>query len=412
MKQLLLLPFLLLGCASYQKKVAPTKNFLKSRQCDQAIEAISKLSEPSGVDQLALLMEHGTTLQICEKYTESTQKFTQAENLAESVDYTSVSEVASATLTSEGAMTYKGDTFEKLFLNASKALNFLQQKKSDEALVEVRKMNQKFVKFKNEERKNFELNSFCKYLSGLIWESTGQFDDACIDYKDAYFTATQFRDVGVQMLATCWNANRTDEFNTLVKKINATKEEIETAKSSKAKSEIVLIYLQGWGPQKLANPQSPTFPYLVSVSNTTQKLSVDLFEKNKDKSSKSFISDTIYSVSDAAIASLNADQASLIARRLGARVAKHVVADQIRQQNELLGFVALVAMVGSDQADLRQWSFLPNTIQIIRIPVSPGSYNLKLNGLGFNNQITEPFQDVEINVEKRQKVIHMVRSVL
>lgn len=412
MKPFLLLPLFLVGCASYQGKVAPTKNYLKSRQCDQAIESISKLSQPTGVDQLALLMEHGTALQICEKYSESTRIFDQAEDLSESKDYTSVSEVAAATLSSEGMMTYKGDTFEKLFLNASKALNFLQEKNTDSALVEVRRMNQKFNKFKSEERKNYELNSFSKYLSGLIWESTGQFDDACIDYKDAYFTATQFRDVGVQMLTTCWNAQRVDEFNTLVKKINATNEEIAEAKSSKAKSEIVLVYLQGWGPQKLENPGSPTFPYLVDVPNITQKLSIDLYESGKDKASKSFVSETIYSVADAARASLNADQASLIARRLAARAAKHVVAKQIGDKDPLLGVVALIGMVASDRADLRQWSFLPNTIQIIRIPVNPGKYTLKIGGLGRNRQQTESFNDVTLNVDKRQKVIHMVRSVL
>ena len=109
---------------------------------------------------------------------------------------------------------------------------------------------------------------------------------------------------------------------------------------------------------------------------------------------------------------LNADQASLIARRLAARVAKHVVADQIRQKNELAGFVALVAMVASDRADLRQWSFLPNSIQIIRIPVTPGKYTLKMGGLGRDKQVTETFTDVNLTVDKRQKVIHMVRSVL
>ncbi|MBC7458863.1 MAG: hypothetical protein H7235_11320, partial [Bdellovibrionaceae bacterium] len=359
-----------------------------------------------------LLMEHGTTLQICEKYSDSTKVFTQAEDLADSVDYTSVSEIATSTLTSEGMKTYKGDTFEKLFLNASKALNFLQEKNTDSALVEVRRMNQKFTKLKNEERKNFELNSFSKYLSGLIWESTGQFDDACIDYKDAYFTATQFRDVGVQMLATCWNAQRVDEFNTLVKKINATTEEIQVAKSSKAKSEIVLVYLQGWGPQKLENPSAPTFPYLADVSNNTQKLTIDLYEKGKDKSNKSFLSDTIYSVADASRSSLNADQASLIARRLASRVAKHVVAKQIGDKDPLLGFVALIGMVASDRADLRQWSFLPNTIQIIRIPVTPGQYSLKIGGIGRDKQQTEIFRDVNLNVDKHQKIIHMIRSVL
>ncbi len=399
------------GCASYQSKVAPARSYIKSKDCLKALEALEKLSAPAGVDQLALLMEYGTALQICEEYTKSTQVFSQAERLADSVDYISVSEVASATLTNEGMLTYKGDTFEKLFLNASKALNFIQEKNSDSALVEVRRMNQKFSKYKNEQRKDYELNSFSKYLSGLIWESTGQYDDACIDYKDAFFTAEHFREVGRQMLATCWQARRVDEFNSLAKKMNATADEIKEAKGSKLNSELIVLHLQGWGPRKVENPNSPTFPMLTNVPSQTQFLNVEVYDQSSALIG-SYNSSSIYSVAAASISSLNADQASLIARRLGARITKHVVADQIYQKDKALGTAALIFMLASERADLRQWSFLPNTIQVIRLPLKPGNYKLKMSGLDFNKSPSESFKDVEISVSKRQKVIHMVRSVL
>lgn len=404
--------FSIYGCASYQSKVAPAKNYLKNKNCPDALATLEKLSTPPSSDQLALLMEHGTALQICEKYEESNRVFSRAESLADEVDHVSISQVAGAALSNEGVIDYKGDTFEKLFLNAAKALNYIEEKKSDDALVEVRRMNQKFSKYKNEERKNHELNSFSKYLSGLIWESTGQYDDACIDYKDAYFTAQQFRDVGRQMLTTCWAAQRTDEFNTLAKKMTATDEEIKAAKNVKLKSELVFVFLQGWGPQKVENPAAPTFPMLVNVPNRTQTLSIEIYEPNKSTALGSYASLPIYSVADASRASLNADQASLIARRLASRAAKYVVADQIRQKNEVAGFLALAGMVLSEQADLRQWSFLPNAIQIIRIPVQPGKYTAKIKGQGFDGVATESFGDITLTVDKRQKAIHMIRSVL
>lgn len=410
---LILVTIVLSSCATYQSKVASAKSNLQSKDCPAALESLEKLSMPAGVDQLALLMEYGTALQICGQYDKSNQILEQAENLASKVDYTSVTEVASATLTNEGTMTYKGDTFEKLFLNASKALNYLQIKKSDEALVEVRRMNQKFIKYKNEERKSYELNSFSKYLSGLIWESTGQYDDACIDYKDAYFTAQQFRSVGQQMLTTCWTADRVDEFNTLAKKMSASKDEIAAAKNSKSNSEIVFIFLQGWGPQKLARsglslaaPGESPLPQLINVSNRTQTLKIDVNGIGQ------FTSAPIYNVGDAARSSLAADHASLIARRIGARVAKEIVADQIRQKDQLAGFVAWAVMVGSERPDLRQWSFLPNSIQIIRVPVRPGLYKIKISGLGYDNTASENFDDVEISVDRKQKAIHMIRSLL
>ncbi|MNY77375.1 hypothetical protein D3C86_2172520 [compost metagenome] len=34
----------------------------------------------------------------------------------------------------------------------------------------------------------------------------------------------------------------------------------------------------------------------------------------------------------------------------------------------------------ADRADLRQWSFLPQTIQLIRVPLKTGKYKIKLEG--------------------------------
>ena len=181
---------------------------------------------------------------------------------------------------SEEMVQYKGDTFEKLFLNVSLALNFMQLGQFESALVEVRKINQKFLKYKAEDKKNFELSPFSKYLSALVWEADQKYNDACIDYKDAYFLDPIYRKIGVDMLRGCWKANRQSEFKEIAEKMNATNEEIKVAKDFN-KTELILVFMQGWGPRKQPRADAPSFPQLVSVNSNTNFLRAEIIDKKE-----------------------------------------------------------------------------------------------------------------------------------
>lgn len=71
-------------------------------------------------------------------------------------------------------------------------------------------------------------------------------------------------------------------------------------------------------------------------------------------------------------------------KRIAGRVAKAVVADQVRRQtnNDLLGFLTEVALVVSDQADIRSWSLLPRDLQVLRVPADPGPHEVALRPVG------------------------------
>jgi uncharacterized protein len=402
-KYLNILFLILSGCATYQNKVSPARNFLAQGQCDLALKNLEELSNKTGGDQLVYSMDYGSALQICGDYKKSNSIFLRAEKLVDENDYTSVSRSAGATLLNEEVLQYRGDTFEKLFLNVSLALNFIQLHDFDSALIEVRKMNQKFVKLNNENKKKFELNSFSKYLSGLVWEADRKYDDACIDFKDAYFLDTNYRSVGQDMLRTCWKANRSDEFRTLAKKMSATEDEIKKSKDYD-KTELILIFMQGWGPRKAPRPTDSISPYLVPVYSQTQQLKAEINNKN-------YLSQSVYSVESAAIQTLNDDYGSLIARRLAARAAKEVLASQIRQKDNLLGAVAWLAMVASERADLRQWSIFPKTFQIIRIPVVPGENKIKLTGLDSAGSASEQMPELMFKINSGEKKFQIIRSL-
>jgi hypothetical protein len=90
--------------------------------------------------------------------------------------------------------------------------------------------------------------------------------------------------------------------------------------------------------------------------------------------------DVLFNVDQVAVDSLEDQYAALVARRIGGAVAKEILAERIRKENQLLGDLALIAMYASDRADLRQWSTLPKNFKIYRASVPAGDYQLRISG--------------------------------
>ncbi|MEQ1721825.1 MAG: hypothetical protein ABL930_01525 [Pseudobdellovibrio sp.] len=375
-------------------------------QCETAIKSLDDLTSKDDSDRLLYLMEYGSALQICKDYQKSNRIFLEADKLSEQIDYVSVSRVVGATLINEEMIQYKGDIFEKLFINASAALNYLELERYDEAMVEVRRINEKYNKFSAEEKTSHELNSFAQYLAGLIYENLGKYDDACISYKSAYKLDTSYRNVALDMLTACFRAKRMQEFEGLSKELSLTNEELAFVKR-KSKNEKIILYLQGLGPQKAARPENHLYPYFLPVQTLTKEIMINYSDEAEKPNSK--MSKAVYSVEKAAINTLEADYNALTGRRLAARVAKEVVADQIRQKDKALGNLALIVMVAAERADLRNWSLLPQTVQVIRFKAAKMS-KVKVVGLNKFETESEIFEDIDLSLSPSKK-IYFIRGI-
>lgn len=349
------------GCATYQSKVDGARSKLQSGDVSAALAELQTLAAQQNGDQLIYLLDYATALQFAGQYNESAKVFIKADKLSDELDYVSTSRVLGATLASEEMIQYKGDTFEKTFINALLALNFLQMNNLESALVEARRINQKYIKLRGEDKKSYELNSFSKYLSALIWEADKKYDDAYIAFSEAYKVDQNIFNIQEDLIRTAYKSQRETDLQKWQKAFPNIK--IKPQWKNYKQAELVVIFLQGWGPRKRPNPQSPRFPELFPVSSNVSSLAV---EANGVK----LVTSLVYNVEQAAIMTLKDDATALFARRLAAAAAKEVAADQIRQKNEALGALAWVVMHASDRADLRQWSTLPKTIQIARIPIT------------------------------------------
>ena len=396
----------LVGCASYQTKVGDARTAMTNGNPAKAVDLLKPMAEKEGDDQLIYLLDYATALQLAGRYQDSARAFGIAEKIADIKDYKSLSRMASSLLLSEGMLQYKGDDYEKVLINGVNAVNYLELGQLDDALVEVRKLNNMLYKFKYEAKRPYEQNPYAFYLSAIIWEADHKWDDAYISYKSAYEVAPNYTPLHQDLIRAAIRADREDDLADWKKKFPEV--QIKPEWRDKTMGEIILVYQQGWGPRKQPRPGSPKFPHLVPTYTNTRwaKLIVE------DAGEESTQSKQIFSVQDVAIKTLDDDFARLVASRVAGTVTKAVVADQIAQRNQLLGFVTFMALNAADQADLRQWSTLPQSFQIARLPIKAGHYKVSARGIGVSgNESAEHMPEREVVVPAGGKAFVTWRSL-
>jgi len=363
---------LLCGCATYQSNVQSARNDLKRGDPAAAVAALKPLAEKDSRDRLVYLLDYATAQHIEGDYKGSIQSFASADTLAEQNDFFSVTKTAAAALTNEEMLTYKGESYEKLFISVYQAMNYLLLGQFDDAMVEVRRVNEKITKFRNDGRKDYELNPFANYLGGLLWEAGGRFDDAYISFSDSCKIDCSNPFLPEDLIRMARKSQRMDEYAQLKKQYPNVTEKPEWYDIHKG--QIVVLVEQGWGPEKHFAADN-RFAKMIPVGSQTAYARGKLtpgFEEN---------SKPIYNVEKVVIKTFDDDRAWAIARKLGGTATKLVVADQVRQKDPLLGDLTAIFLRVTDRADLRQWSTLPHTYQLLRYYVSPGEYELSLQGM-------------------------------
>jgi len=391
----------LVGCASYQSKVKDFRNDLREGKPEAAAENVKEKAWKNGDDQVVYLLEYATAEQLAKNYDESTKAYLRAEDLTDIKDYHSISRITGSLLLNQGMVQYKGDNFEKVLINAELAVDYLMMHRLDDAMVEARKLNDKLYKFKFEGKKNYEQNPFAFYLQALIEEEEKDVDSAYIDFKKVYDLNPRVPYLEEDLIRAAIASQRPDEAAGWKRKFPGVK-----PANLNELGEIVLIYQQGWGPQKRPNPAFPRVPKLYPLFSSSTRARLEVENGPME------FTQEVMSVTNTAIKTLDEDYAGLIGMRAAGIATKAVVADQIRQKNELLGLAAWIGMNAADQADLRQWTSLPSTFQVAKIRLKPGTYRVHAVGLMPNGVATgEQSEWWTVKVEAHRKAFLNWRSL-
>jgi len=362
----------LIGCASYQTKLSIPMKHMQAGEAAKAAELLKEAAYKPSRDQLVFALDYSLAAQTAGNYKESNKGFQLAYELADWNDYHSVTKIAGSLLVNEGLMQYKGDEYEKLLIPVYAAKNFILQNDFTAARVEVKRIHERINAMQMDGEKVFKQMPYAYYLSALVWELNGNLDSAYIDYKKTFELAPEFTEVKHDLLRLSKRLGRTQEAAKFKKKFS----DLEMQNIGRNSGQLVLIYEQGRAPRKFPHPNWHRIPklYPVKVAGVQARLTVKGKDISKDTT-------TVLNINELAIETLDKQYAGLIAKRMAAIATKAVVAEQVRQRNEGLGQLAWIAMNVADQADLRQWLFLPASVQVAKVYLPAGKYQVSADAL-------------------------------
>lgn len=430
---ILLIAFLITGCAGY--------NFEK-------VEIGMKDGKP--VDSYNYLKKHapkkpdiphqfelGLTAHYADLFPESSKAFEEAEMIAEDRFTKSVSKEAFSLVTTDKLRPYTGTRYERLLAHYYHALNYIYLNKLDDALVECRRVTSLIQYFIGEEKEyNFFATGFLAHFCGMMFEKSGEWNNALISYKQAeeYYKNAAAKtgvpmpdDVGHSLVRLSRKLNFTDDFEHYHKQYG------EPPTPPENYGELILFYESGYVPRK--EEQSLTFPILkidkfgedddkdtVEFARTLRKREGMVVEEIKleyllrvaiptIRSNRPYFKGIKVSVGEElahgvliedieamAIETLEAERTVILIRTLVRALGKYLIFRKAKKGNKILGAVVNLAGVITESADTRSWQTLPNQIYLVRMPLPAGTHTLKLSFLNSSGESSrsKSIKDVEI----------------
>lgn len=421
-----LYPFFLIllftGCASYYVKTLQFQDYLLKGKFEQANKWLD--NDKKGQKPKNLLL-HKLNRGYVERMTGNTegsrQAFHETDLMIEDFRKKAGNE-ALAILVNPKVKPYQAEDFEAVMMHYYQAMNYIQLKKYEDAVVECRRMNiylQKMNDKTKDHKPKYQRDAFAHNLMGMIYESRGKYNDAFIAYRNAYEIYTEDYTKYFMMLPPEQlkkDMLRTADYSGLYDlKAQYEKEfGFSYKRKPREKRELILFWETGWAPYKsewsinffstnrngmfvLYNEQLGldfAFPINTLSHNERQGLGeikslrvafpklierrpvyINAFLNHKGKQLEF---EEIENVNLIAKKSLKDRMMRELGNALLRLAVKKGIEALIRKQSEGAG--ALVGLAGAimEQADTRYWQALPYSIKYVRIPLEEGQGSVEV----------------------------------
>ncbi len=172
------------SCATYNQSIHEYYEVLQQENYQQAYKKLdhNRLLKKKR-NQLLLLLEKGKMAHMIGDYEASNKYLNEADYFFEDAR-TSAGDVVLGNLLNPMMQTYKGESFEKFLLHYYKALNYLYLGNTQEAQVEARRIT--LSNYSQDDRSSkYEGDAFGMILQGIIFEKTGDINNAFVAYRNA-----------------------------------------------------------------------------------------------------------------------------------------------------------------------------------------------------------------------------------
>jgi hypothetical protein len=401
---------------------------------------------------LLFYLNKGSVLFMDGQHEASNEYFRKADYLIEDFNK-NAGDFAVSFLVNAKYSTYSGENFEQILLHYYTTLNYLALNKTDEALVEGKRMLAKMQRitdaYKSENK--YKRDAFAHNLLGMIYDMRGEYNDAFIAYRNALeiyqedYTKNFDMVVPLQLkkdlIRTAQKIGFYEEQSAYEKQFNLKAEPIQDATA-----ELLYFWNNGLGPVKEQNSFniiiSPAGNGMVNLVNPELGISMSwpVSEKNdrQDLLDMNFIrlalpkyvsrlpfysqgsleiNNTQYplqmaeNVNAIAFKSLQDRMAKELAIGLGRVMAKQLAVHQLKKNKDQQGFAAAAMIYGavSEQADTRNWQLLPHAIHYARVKVKPGAQQVKFSAT--SEKETRLIKTYDLNLKANQTKVLMSQTL-
>jgi len=351
-------------------------------------------------------------------YKESIKHFAIAEEILEDLYSRSVSNETAALLTNDNVRPYRSYPFEIQWLYQTQILNYMALGEIDESVVEARRALLAIQSLQEKEKNKFNESGTLQYLIALSYEWQKSEDDARIAYDNAKknFASSGYTPklasqvpqneqeiivVGYAGLSPILGENR---FWGTYAQDGALFLHYTDAKGQ---SQTTLLSAMSFGgPGFSGNTITIQFAIPKMVERESQN-AVFAVEVNGNSKTAEVFSNTKNSIKkdleNSQTAMLIRTASRIILRTIAANQAKSNISTGNGWADLALNISTDIATAAMESADLRIGSALPETIQILRIPVEPGAHSVKIDIYDKYGRKTGYFPEQLVNVKKGGK---------
>ncbi len=362
---------LMLQACSTPGVLVTARDQFKYGSTEAAMQTLA-LAEVSSRDQLLLLMDTALVAQAAERYQESIIAFEEAFKLVDELDFISVRDQSTALFVNDWAIRYSGELSERLWIHTFQMINYLMLDQPDGAAVEARRA----VALFDEHGDVLDEDVLTRYLMALSFEAAGQFDSANVEYRKLN---EQF---GINL----------------------------PTRRSKNTRELVVLVASGFIEPKLAGDlivdinARISFPFYPETFQ--REPDIALFG-NAQLLDTQLVHTRLLPIARSALAKRGK---AVAARHILRLVAKNQIADQLQDQDELVGAIAKVLFLVLEQADTRSWETLPAWLSLVRAEVPAGidSVDVQINSVD-EFSVTDHSRTVVLKSKPGSLTVDMIR---
>ncbi|PAJ72954.1 hypothetical protein CJF42_18590 [Pseudoalteromonas sp. NBT06-2] len=435
----ILVVFTLSGCATiqfrdlfsgYAQQMEPVKLQTINGQYEQALKQVPE-RDISDTNYVLVLLEKGRLKHLAGDYKASKHYFSQASAYIDEQKLKAKFQVSKgiqnigAIISNDNAITYMVPDYEQSMMHSYQALNYLYLDDHEGALIEIRKANlvQRAALKNNFDTindaitslqddveldwqsisatypemedvigkvKNGFQNAYTFYISAVLYEASGELNDAYIDYKKALeiYPDNQYLQHDVLKLAS--KLGMTDDLTKLEKRFGK-----YNNNEQKSIGQVVVMYDQGLVEER--DEMVLRLPVYTSKDEMRfYSISLPVYQQSNqfdtsaqlDIDHKTLEFDQIVKVDALAAQTLKSQLPSLITRQVIRLIAKEKMRKKMSKEGGDVGnIIANLYNLSSERADTRSWLTLPQSSNILRANLTPGKHSLSLKVGGINKQI-------------------------